>query len=307
MNHLRLLRYIDEVARAGSVRRAAERLHISPSAVMRRVQDVEEELGTPIFERLAHGMRLTAAGELFVHYIRTRSADLERVRSEIEDLQGLRRGTVQLIASQALASAFLPAAIARFHAAHALIEFQVRIGDRSQALDTLRSFDADLAIVFNLAHEPDIERIESIEQRLCVMMHRDHPLAAHEGPLRLRDCAEYPLVMPYREIGGRQLLDQFLARRSLKLHAMIESNSFEFMHGYLRHTQALSFQIAIGAVTQGGQLVSREIGDAGFPRGQLVLASLRGRQLPAACHAFAEHLGTEMLEQVSATAKKTKR
>src|SRR5712692_1811533 len=75
MNHLRFLHYVDEVARVGSVRQAAERLHVAASAVNRRVQDIEDELGTPIFERLPRGMRLTAAGELFVRYIRSRAAD----------------------------------------------------------------------------------------------------------------------------------------------------------------------------------------------------------------------------------------
>jgi len=60
MNHLRFLRYADEVARAGSIRQAAERLHVAPSAVNRRIQDIEEELGTPIFERLPRGRARSA-------------------------------------------------------------------------------------------------------------------------------------------------------------------------------------------------------------------------------------------------------
>ena len=62
MNHLRLLRYVDEVARIGSIRQAAERLHVAPSAVNRRIQDIEEELGTPIFERLPRSAACRAAG-----------------------------------------------------------------------------------------------------------------------------------------------------------------------------------------------------------------------------------------------------
>jgi DNA-binding transcriptional LysR family regulator len=131
MNHLRFLHYVDEVARVGSIRQAATRLHVAPSAVMRRVQDLESELGTAIFERLPRGMRLTAAGELFVRYIRLRSADLERVRSEIEELRGLRRGSLLLIASQALATSFLPGVIAAFHKSHALVEFRIRIGNQT--------------------------------------------------------------------------------------------------------------------------------------------------------------------------------
>ncbi len=61
MKHLRTLAYVTEIARAGSIRRAAERLSITPSALTRQIQDLEYELGTPIFERLAQGMRLNAA------------------------------------------------------------------------------------------------------------------------------------------------------------------------------------------------------------------------------------------------------
>jgi DNA-binding transcriptional LysR family regulator len=289
MNHLRFLSYVDEVARVGSIRQAADRLHIAPSAVNRRILDIEEELGTPLFERLPRGVRLTAAGELFVAYIRSRSAQLEQVRSEIEDLQGLRRGSVKLVASQALAPAFLPKAVASFRSTHPQVGVQVRIADHLQAIRSLRNFETDLALVFNLAPDSDIERIAEIEQKLVATMHRNHPLA-NKSDLRLRDCLEYPLVLPIRELGGRQLLEQFLVRGSVKLHPVVESNSFEFMRSYLSYEQGISFQIAIGAVTAGDDLVAREIADRGFPRGQLVLASLRGRQLPVIAYAFAEDL-----------------
>lgn len=295
MNHLRFLGYVDEVARAGSIRQAAERLHVAPSAVNRRVQDLEEELGTPIFERLPRGMRLTAAGELFVHYIRSRAADLDQVRSAIEELRGLRRGKVRLVASQALAPIFLPRAIASFRRTHPLVAFEVRIGDYLHALQALRAFEIDLAVPFNLPPQSDIERIAEVEQKLMAVMHRSHPLAG-QADLRLRDCARYPVLLPNRDLGGRQLLERFLARSSVSLSSVVESNSFEFLRGCLYHGHGVSFQIAIGAVSDGGELVARDIEDRGFPRGQLVLARLRGRQLPSVAHAFAEHLRAELAQ-----------
>lgn len=297
MNHLRLLRYVDEVARVGSIRQAAERLHVAPSAVNRRIQDIEDELGTPIFERLPRGMRLTAAGELFVRYIRGRAADLDRVRSEIEELQGLRRGSVRLVASQALAPRFLPGVIQAFHETHPLVGFDVRIGDHVQAAGALRSFETDLALVFNLAPEADIDRTRVVEQKLMAIMHADHPLARTGAPaLRMRDCAEYPVVLPNRDTGGRQLLERFLARSSTKMHAMVESNSFEFLRGFLDDRKSISFQMAIGAWSEHRDIVARDIEDRGFPKGEMVLASLRGRQLPLIAYAFAEFLGTRLGE-----------
>jgi DNA-binding transcriptional LysR family regulator len=297
MNHLRLLRYVDEVARVGSIRQAAERLHVAPSAVNRRIQDIEDELGTPIFERLPRGMRLTAAGELFVRYIRGRAADLERVRSEIEELQGLRRGSVRLVASQALAPRFLPTVIRDFRETHPLVGFDVRIGDHVQAAAALRSLETDLALVFNLAPEADIERTSVVEQKLMAIMHAEHPLARNgASTLRMRDCADYPVVLPNRDTGGRQLLERFLARSSTKLHAMVESNSFEFLRGCLDDRQSISFQMSIGAETDDRVIVARDIEDRGFPKGELVMASLRGRQLPVIAYAFAEFLGKRLGE-----------
>lgn len=288
MNHLRFLKYFDEVARVGSIRQAAESLHVAPSAVNRRIQDLEGELGVPLFERLPRGMRLTAAGELFVQYVRGRASALDEVRSEIEELQGLRRGSVRLVASQALAPECMPKLVADFRRTHPLVDFQVRIGDHVQALAALRAFETDLVLVFNLAHEPDLQVVAQFEQRLVATMHRSHPLASRPGGLRLRECMDYPLVLPNREAGGRQLLERFLVRSSVKLRPVVESNSFEFLRGCLHHGHAISFQIAIGAVSEGGEIVSRDITDRHFPTGELVLAHLRGRQLPVITHAFME-------------------
>ncbi|ERS13347.1 LysR family transcriptional regulator [Alcanivorax sp. PN-3] len=295
MNHLRFLRYVDEVARVGSVRQAAERLHVAPSAVIRRIQDLEDELGAPIFERLPRGMRLTAAGELFVAYIRDRTAELERVRSNIEDLSGLRRGLVRLVCSQALAPVFLPHAVQAFREAHPAVEFEVNVADHLHALDVLRDFDSDLALVFNLQPEPDLQVLGSYEQKLVAWMHHTHPLV-EKPSLRLRDCVGWPLALAGRGTAGREMLDRFLARSSVRFTPAVQSNSFEFLRGFLHREQAVSFQISVGALTDGGELVAREIEDHGFPRGKLLLAQLRGRRLPVAAYSFAEHLKRHLAE-----------
>ncbi len=71
---------------------------------------------------------------------------------------------------------------------------------------------------------------------------------------------------------------------------MVESNSFEFLRGCLDDRQSISFQMAIGAPAADRDIVARDIEDRGFPKGEMVLASLRGRQLPVIAYAFAEFL-----------------
>src|SRR5277367_1531110 len=151
MKHLRILSYVDEVARAGSIRKAADRLNVTASAVNRRIADLEIELGAPLFDRRPRGVRLTAAGEVFVHYLRGHNGEVERMKSQIEDLKGLRRGTVRIACSQALAFDFLPRQIAEFRKTHPLVSFELKVVDHESAMAALAAFEVDLVMVFRAA------------------------------------------------------------------------------------------------------------------------------------------------------------
>src|ERR1700716_645598 len=127
MRHLRFLRSVEEVARAEPIRKAADVLNVTASAVNRRIKDLEEELGAPLFERRPRGGQLTAAGEVFVNYLRQQDGEVERMKSQIEDLKGMRRGTVRIACSQALALEFLPREIGEFRKQHPFVAFDGKV------------------------------------------------------------------------------------------------------------------------------------------------------------------------------------
>jgi DNA-binding transcriptional LysR family regulator len=302
MKHLRIMRYVDEVARTGSIRKAADQLNVTASAVNRRIMDLEEELGAKLFERRPRGVRLTAAGELFVHYLREQSGSLERTRSQIEDLKGLRRGTVRVACSQALAVDFLPREITAFRARHPLVTFDVKVFDHEQAMAALAAYEVDLVLVFRPPFLPSFQPLMSIEQPLVAVMSAGHPLASHPT-IRLRDCADYPVALPERSLGGRQLLDQVSARSGLTFKLAAESNSFELLRGLVIHGDLISFQISIGTLPEDNKLglVARAIDDRDVPRASLVLGQLRARTLPIPAAVFAERL-VRVLEEMRETA-----
>jgi DNA-binding transcriptional LysR family regulator len=291
MKHLRILRYVDEVARTGSIRKAADHLNVTASAVNRRIMDLEEELGAPLFERRPRGVRLTAAGEVFVHYLREQDGGVERMKSQIEDLKGLRRGTVRIACSQALALDFLPREIAEFRKRHPLVAFAVKVLDHEQAMAALAAYEVDLVLVFRPPFMPNFQPLMSLEQRLVAVMSVDHPLASRRT-IRLRDCAAHPVALPERSIGGRQLLDEVSARSGLTFKLAAESNSFEMLRGLVTHANLISFQIRIGTLPESNKLglVARDIDDRDVPRANLVLGQLRARNLPIPAAVFAEKL-----------------
>jgi DNA-binding transcriptional LysR family regulator len=295
MRHLRFLHYFDAVARAGSIRKAAERLNVTSSAVNRRIMDLEQELETPLFERRPRGVRLTAAGELFVHYVREQTSDLDRVRSQIEDLKGMRRGTVRLAASQALALDFLPREIAAYRARFPFVHFDVRVLDHIRAMTSLAEYEVDLVLVFRPPYLANFQPLMTFEQRLVAMMPSNHPLAA-KSTVRLRDCARYPVALAEPEIGGRQLLDEALARHKLRFDIVAQSNSFEFLRHLVMRDNVISFQIGIGATSDEARgIVTREIDVRDAPRSDLVLGQLNDRSLSVASAKFAEQLLQSLL------------
>jgi DNA-binding transcriptional LysR family regulator len=291
MRHLKLLANVVEVARMGSIRKAAERLNLTPSAMNRRIQDLEVEVGTPLFERRPRGVRLTTAGEMFVRYARSQIAEAERMLSQVEDLRGLRRGPIQIACSQALALDFLPSRIAEFQQQHPNVLFDLKVMDHERALASLAAYEVELALVYRPAMWPSLRVIASIPQRLVVIVRSDHPLAAKKT-VRLSECAEYPAALPDRTLSGRQVLDEVTTRRDLRFNMLAESNSFEMLRALVFRCNMISFQIEIGAPSGdlGMGLTGRPVDVRDLPAADLVLCQLRGRSLPVAAATFAELL-----------------
>ena len=125
MRFMTSLRFIDVVAREGSIRKAADKLAITSTALNRRILQIEEEIGQPLFERLPGGVRLNTAGEIFLQHIRSQFADLARVQSQIADLSGIRRGHVQIASGADALRRFLPEAIATYRSAHPAVSFDL--------------------------------------------------------------------------------------------------------------------------------------------------------------------------------------
>ena len=200
----RIFAYVDAVARHGSIRKAAAALHIVSSALNRRILDLEGEMGAPLFERLPRGVRPTAAGELYLAYVRRSIRELEQVGAQIEGLRRLLRGRVRLAVAESVTGYMLPTAIARFQTQHPNVTFHVRIDGPKGIAEALASDDADLILTHDPLERPQISVIASAHQPFCALVAPDHPLAGRTS-LRLRDCVAYPIAMPDNDARGARL------------------------------------------------------------------------------------------------------
>jgi len=287
----RIFSSIDAVARHGSIRRAAEILHIASSALNRRILDLEEELGAPLFERLPRGVRLTAAGELFVGFVRRNLSDLELVGSQIEQLRGLVRGEVRVAAAESVAGDLLPRAIAEFQSKHPGVRFQVRISVPGDLVATLVSDAVDLMLTHEIPEHRDVTVLASVTHPFCAVVARDHPLAKQRS-VCLRDCLVYPVALADQSLAGRRLIERALSKASFHFEPALVSNSVEAMKAYARASQAVCFQFKTGAAHDValGEMVAIPLSDLALGRTQLILAARRGRVLPVPAAGFLEQL-----------------
>ena len=218
------LRYFFETARSGSIRRAAERIHVAPSAISRQIAKLEHDLGSPLLERRPNGVRLTAGGDLLLEQLQLTMRDLTRVRSQIDDLKGLRRGEVTVACIEGLVDFYLPAVIDAFHRKYPEITFHIIVSSTDAILESLIADEVDIGIALNPPNRPEISIVGGWEEPLCAVVAQGHPLARRKT-VQLVDLADYPAALPNTTFGVRRLVDRALSRSRVQLKSLVTTNS----------------------------------------------------------------------------------
>lgn len=286
----RAFRYVEEVARRGSIRRAAETLNTASSAVNRMILELERALDAQLFERLPRGVRLTSAGEFLLLHIRQSSTAFETVRGQIDGLKGVQRGHVTIAAVEAAIEPFLARALAQFHLSHRRIAFQVRIAGSVEVASAVAQEQADLGLTINALGSARLLSLATVPYYLHAFMGRDHPLARRRA-LRLTDCIGYPVAMGDATLGGRQRLEYAFERASLDFRPALASNSIALMEETAKYSDAICFQ-ALPAVRRRaqGSLIAIPLVDSDIARLELALIANKRRTMSAAAAKFAAQL-----------------
>ena len=200
------LRYVDQVARSGSIQKAARELNIAASAIDRQILLLERELGVELFERQPRGMRLTAAGDVLVTLARRWRADERRVAAEVKQLAGVDQGNIRLAAMDSHANGFLPSMIERLAREHPHIALEVEIASPDAALTALLAGDADIAAIFNLPPRRDIAVLWGAELPFGCVFSPNHPLARAET-VSLQEVVAWPIALQSRSLQIRRYLE----------------------------------------------------------------------------------------------------
>jgi DNA-binding transcriptional LysR family regulator len=247
--HAAALRYVDEVARAGSIRQAAERLNVAASAVNRQILRLEADFGVQLFERLPRGMRLTPAGEIVVRHVRATLFDFERVRGEISELKGVKSGLVRIACLDSLLAHVLPEVITDFCRKHPAVTYLVESGVHGRIVHLVAEGDADIGVTFDLDQHPELALSADIPMPIMAMMAASHPLA-RRAEVSVGDCAAYPLLLQQDTHPIRSQIDAELQILHKLRRPLVACNNMMLLKQLVANGLGVAFYTPIGFVDE---------------------------------------------------------
>jgi DNA-binding transcriptional LysR family regulator len=283
--HSRALKYFDMIRRCGSIREAARQLHVSSSAVNRQLLLLEDEIGSPLFERLPSGLKLTPVGEILSRHVITVLQDAQRMSGELDALKGIRRGAVDVVAVEALTSAFLPAVLESMITRYPAVKLSVRIAGSASAALAVANGDADVALGFVLQRTESLRQIAVGRFALGAIVAPGHPLAG-SAQVSFAECARYPLVLPSPELSIHWEMKGLVASYRKPMTVVLETGSFELMKELAARGAGIAFVNRLGIERELKQGLLRHLRLKALSPSNLGVYVRAGRSLPPALDAF---------------------
>ena len=280
---LRQLRAVEAVARLRHFTHAAEELHLAQSALSHQIRRLEEELGTPLFERTSRRVAPTEAGTAMAARARRILAEVDGAREEVDDLRGVFRGRIWIGTLMPAGDIDVPGLLARFSHAHPGVEVGLREGIAADMFRRLAVDELDAAFCLLAGETPEGLAVERLSHDEVVAAFA--PGRAPPGPqITVADLCRHRLVAMRRGSTITYVLDRLFADAGEPLRLALESGD-PFL---LRALAARGFATAIlpRSLTglDGPTIEVRSLDPA--VRLPVALVWRRARNVPPAARAF---------------------
>ncbi|MCR8724988.1 LysR family transcriptional regulator [Frigidibacter sp. ROC022] len=243
--HSIFLKYFDEVARQGSIRKAALVLNVSSTSVNRKILSVEDKLGVSLFTRTPEGVELTAVGGILLEHCRTTLHDYNRAKVLIDDARDLRTGHINVHTVDSVALSVLPQAIRKFSDAFPDISISVTTAQPDEVIQAVADGSADIGISFSFESHPDARVLSEKSAPFGILVRPDHPLVGRSS-VRIDDIAPYRMVRTIDARGRNSIIDQAIASLASPLSTHIFTNMLTLAKQMILDNQGIGLYTKIG-------------------------------------------------------------
>jgi DNA-binding transcriptional LysR family regulator len=225
---IRQLEMFRTVAEEGSFTRAAQRLHVSQSAISRQVKLLEEELGGLLLHRGARRVTLTHPGELLLRMAGRVQQDMQEVVSQISDTHDLRRGTLTLAGGMTVCMYILPRLLKKYRSLYKQVDLRVASGSSEEILRMLRSHEVDLALMTLPLVAKDLEVLPALKEEMVVVTAPGHPLSRKRA-VEPAQLGRFPLIVYEPGSNTRKVIDQFFLEQRIPMEVAMETENVEII------------------------------------------------------------------------------
>jgi DNA-binding transcriptional LysR family regulator len=296
-DRLKPLRAFCQVARLGSVSRAAEALFLSQPAVTLQLQALERELGQALFERIGRRFSLTREGQVLYDLARPLVEGLDGLDGEFRSrLKGLQAGELHVAAGSSTILYLLPALVQAFRAQHPEVQLVLHNVTGKDGLGLLRSDGVDLAVGSMLDVPTDLAYAPVYSFDPMLICPPEHPLAAKPN-LTLEDLSPYGLILPPRRLTTYRLVDLVFQQRRVPYTVALEVGGWEVIKQYVAMGLGISIVTAI-CLTEADRtrLVARSLADY-FPPRSYGVVMRKGKFLSPQARAFVDLIKPGLFER----------
>lgn len=259
----RFLRYFMVVGRHGSIRKAADELNVSASAIARQILNVEAEIGTPLFERLPTGLRLTAAGEIMMAAGNRWQKNMQDIRAQIEDLRGLKRGHVDFAIIDALAKGYIPSVVRSVQERYPGITVGVKVQANDEVRKAVASGEVDFGILFEPHSYRDLTVRAFVEVVLGFITPPGHPLG-ELSEARFSAAIGEPLIVPAEVLAISQQIAVLEGTTGMDMGRIATSDNIQMIASLVQAGAGVGILSSLDVITevQAGQVSFTRISDA---------------------------------------------
>jgi DNA-binding transcriptional LysR family regulator len=228
-----------EVARQGSVSKAAERLFVTQPAVSMQIKQLEDAFGLALIEPSGRNIRLTHAGEAFLTHAIAAMGQLKDLEAHMAEHVGLKKGRIDL-AVVTTAKYFIPMLLVQFGKLFKDIEVKLRIDNRENILGLLARNEADLVVMGRAPAEIDCIATPFATNPMSIVAAPNHPLARRKN-LPFSALKDYSFVVREEGSGTRAAMERLFAEHKTPLRVEMEMPSNETIKQAVMAGMGLSF------------------------------------------------------------------
>ena len=235
---LRQLRYFTRAAETLNFSDAAKSLNIAQSSLSQQIKQLEDELGTQLFIRTSHCIRLTEAGEVMLPFALRTIHEAEACTDRIHDLQKLLTGTLNIGVTHSF-SPILTESVISFMKMYPGIKLNVVYKQMNELMELLSKHEIDFVLAFRpIQPLPDVESHILFQNSLSAIVGVSHPLAAKDK-VTIAELERYELALPSKGLQARNAFDSIVSDyRNFKIR--IELNELNTLLKLVRQTRLVT-------------------------------------------------------------------